>query len=496
VDPFSITCTTCKSRLKVRDESAIGQILACPKCGGLVMVKRPAEGEAPASDSAETRPDLSTLKPRPAPLPLRPGDTLPAGAFDEIDSILSDAPPRPRDPLPGGSKKARVSINDAAGQSAITLSSQAAKKQSPNRPAETARSGDVKDAAATAPSASSSSILSSGPVAGGSSLIAGSGKSGSKVKAGLSGVKGPAAAAAAVTQAVGIDPHPQAAANPLPAAVPSATPADGPAPYPFSSEQDPVPPTPAPKHVWWHLPLLVGSIAAGILLAVGVVLIAVTVLRDDSSLLASNPVKSQPVSAEPLTDPSSPSGDQSAGSDEDIQAPAADSSTEPASTTDEQPANDSPATQEAPPANATVADAGPGGDKTAKSPPPAPPGDNDPLGIVPAPRDGNRPAADTALADPLGKFGNLIESPAADPIPLEQTGASPAIDIPADTADASASRPPLPRPEPRDVDVTARLADQFPAIDVSGVPLVDFLQFAQDFSTVPITLEPDALGRP
>jgi DNA-directed RNA polymerase subunit RPC12/RpoP len=41
MDLFSITCTTCKSRLKVREEAAVGQILACPKCGGMVMVKAP-----------------------------------------------------------------------------------------------------------------------------------------------------------------------------------------------------------------------------------------------------------------------------------------------------------------------------------------------------------------------------------------------------------------------------------------------------------------------
>ena len=34
MDLFAITCTTCKSRLRVRDPAAVGQILACPKCGG------------------------------------------------------------------------------------------------------------------------------------------------------------------------------------------------------------------------------------------------------------------------------------------------------------------------------------------------------------------------------------------------------------------------------------------------------------------------------
>lgn len=43
---FSITCTTCQARLKVRDESTVGLILPCPKCGSLVQIVRPAEKAA------------------------------------------------------------------------------------------------------------------------------------------------------------------------------------------------------------------------------------------------------------------------------------------------------------------------------------------------------------------------------------------------------------------------------------------------------------------
>lgn len=48
---FSVECTTCKARLKVRSLAAIGQILACPKCHSMVMVAPPPdwhpEGTAP-----------------------------------------------------------------------------------------------------------------------------------------------------------------------------------------------------------------------------------------------------------------------------------------------------------------------------------------------------------------------------------------------------------------------------------------------------------------
>ena len=38
---FSITCTSCAAKLKVRQESAIGQVLSCPRCQSMVMVEPP-----------------------------------------------------------------------------------------------------------------------------------------------------------------------------------------------------------------------------------------------------------------------------------------------------------------------------------------------------------------------------------------------------------------------------------------------------------------------
>lgn len=40
---FTIHCTTCNAKLTVKNESVIGQILACPKCGGMVLVQKTAE---------------------------------------------------------------------------------------------------------------------------------------------------------------------------------------------------------------------------------------------------------------------------------------------------------------------------------------------------------------------------------------------------------------------------------------------------------------------
>ncbi|HEV3415560.1 MAG TPA: hypothetical protein VG056_02050 [Pirellulales bacterium] len=43
MNPFRISCTTCRARLKITDPVAIGQILACPKCGGMVQATPPAD---------------------------------------------------------------------------------------------------------------------------------------------------------------------------------------------------------------------------------------------------------------------------------------------------------------------------------------------------------------------------------------------------------------------------------------------------------------------
>lgn len=70
---FSIHCTACKSRLKVRHRSAIGQILICPKCQSMVQVTPPPgwvppdPNAKPASDSAAApAPATGSTSPAPA----------------------------------------------------------------------------------------------------------------------------------------------------------------------------------------------------------------------------------------------------------------------------------------------------------------------------------------------------------------------------------------------------------------------------------------------
>ncbi|MEC9094884.1 MAG: hypothetical protein VX438_19405, partial [Planctomycetota bacterium] len=55
MQPFSIQCVTCKSKLTVTKPALLGQILVCPKCNSMVQIPEnpPSETEilAPASDT-------------------------------------------------------------------------------------------------------------------------------------------------------------------------------------------------------------------------------------------------------------------------------------------------------------------------------------------------------------------------------------------------------------------------------------------------------------
>jgi hypothetical protein len=93
MDLFAITCTTCKSRLKVREEGAIGQILACPNCGGMVMVKPPPNWSAGTAAKME-EPTISEV----VPAGPRFDQTAGASAFEAVEDLLSDAPPRMQTP--------------------------------------------------------------------------------------------------------------------------------------------------------------------------------------------------------------------------------------------------------------------------------------------------------------------------------------------------------------------------------------------------------------
>jgi len=52
VELFKITCVTCQAGLSVRNESIIGEIVACPQCGSMVQVTPPGASAGSSAESA------------------------------------------------------------------------------------------------------------------------------------------------------------------------------------------------------------------------------------------------------------------------------------------------------------------------------------------------------------------------------------------------------------------------------------------------------------
>ena len=102
---FFVHCTTCGARIRFFDESRIGQIIPCPKCGSMVMVERnteekekvPGMDSLPASDSIseDDVPDESQISGKPAP-PVPPHPPIPPAPPQP--PILSEPPHFDTDP--------------------------------------------------------------------------------------------------------------------------------------------------------------------------------------------------------------------------------------------------------------------------------------------------------------------------------------------------------------------------------------------------------------
>lgn len=60
LEPLSITCTTCGRRLRVKDRRLIGQIVACPKCQGMVLIEDPERIRDPELTAPEMTEELES----------------------------------------------------------------------------------------------------------------------------------------------------------------------------------------------------------------------------------------------------------------------------------------------------------------------------------------------------------------------------------------------------------------------------------------------------
>lgn len=457
MEAFSIQCTTCKSRLSVKSAAAIGQIIACPKCGGMVLVKAPAAPQS--SDPGDTRPDQSS------PMAVRarqhrPGDTLAPDAFDDIDSILnSSAPARNAPPLPpkGAQPAAQV--------------------PPPSQPKRVAQPGPsasgvklpVPSASVAAPTANQVAPGSPTPPVKAASLAAAAQPGGSAAQAPRQPAPNPAYAeksAEKVSPASASEAAPSASSEPAGESPPAVFPA----------------PTPWRLGVW-----VTASLALGVALAVGVV--CVTIIwsngRDQQTAGRSLPLPQIPAVPAPAVP--SPAGVNTA---EQPPVPA------PAVPVIEAPIEPAPM----PPETVVAENAPP---PVPNPPPPGP--ERDPLGLTdpPGPNPPAKPRPLAPGADPLQQFDNILRGDAADPLngaageaKPKPAGPPPGVQeepAPAVSAPEGPEAPEVRRPEPRVVDVAARLADPLDGIELNGVPLADFLGVIQDLTGAPVTLSTDSL---
>jgi hypothetical protein len=75
---FTITCSSCTAKLKVKNPQLVGQVLACPKCGSMIKIEAPDE-------TALLAPETEDTNPAPAKPPIK--KTVSSEAPKKIDEI-------------------------------------------------------------------------------------------------------------------------------------------------------------------------------------------------------------------------------------------------------------------------------------------------------------------------------------------------------------------------------------------------------------------------
>lgn len=137
---FKIACPSCATRLKVSQASAIGQILACPKCGSMVEVVPPEGWQLP--------PELANppAKKQAPPAPRIRDDSLPETAskpfedFDDIESLLTGNGQGPTGTQTKGASRGKPGTRPSSFQGSVAPAIQSSSK-SPPPPAAWSQSG-------------------------------------------------------------------------------------------------------------------------------------------------------------------------------------------------------------------------------------------------------------------------------------------------------------------------------------------------------------------
>jgi hypothetical protein len=121
-----------------------------------------------------------------------------------------------------------------------------------------------------------------------------------------------------------------------------------------------------------------------------------------------------------------------------------------------------------------------------------PANDAEPLDLAGTPETpaAGRMTSSGSLSETLRQFEALLEQPEGFLDPSDSEMEEIESELPADD---EKSAPRLMRPEPREIDVAARLDDPVQELHFEDVPLIDFVRFLTQFSTMPITVHPESL---
>lgn len=526
---FSITCTTCKTRLKVRDASAIGQIMACPRCGGMVMVKAP---DPSASEVEESSP----IDPR--YLQHAQGDTIGDSAFEGIDDLLEGRQPtqaptptakpapiakptpaaKPTPPVatPAPAAPAAIAATPAADKKPVAEKLQREKQTAEKPVAEKPTSEKPAVAPATAPAKPAKPIAPKPPGEKTASQLQDEKETRSFDEPSLAPEPKVAPSVAATTAvatpaaapklpATAHDPRSSAGLVHSPQSLPG-PPGQSPSPSAEESGVTPLPPGDWNERRPWRFGLVVGgSVAAGILLAVGVVIVSLRIFqgKNEAELAEAIPTSSQTGENTAANTPSTSNLNTGNPNTVNPNSNPATPAPAPAETPAETPATEVPAempgelpgempAEANPPLNPTEVPPVEGPAAAPAIPPRENPGEGPLVDPLPPTPPGEKPSVKPSnpSANPLGQFGELIEGDRANPLPDVEAPLM-AGELPIDAMPATADA--LPRPAPRTVDVAKRLADPIPSIEMSGVPLLDVLDVFSSISTIPITLRADGL---
>lgn len=532
VTPFSIACSTCGTRLKVRDERAIGELSLCPKCGSMVMITPPAPGGPAPGGRPRSASDSS---------PLVVGK--PTGSdFDDVASLLADTVDdaarsdaaasdaarggREKAPLPppgssGGTTEAKPAgkpnsrTAPADGQARDEQRRQAHDEGPPTLEGRDAgkQSDDRSEPPAPPPIAAPTESISSvelepQAVRGGeaSPLARAGGATGApnakrstestsatseKKDAQPARDREKAAAAAAMAPALDNDAL-DAAPRAQPAAATAADSAAGAAMPPPALEP---PAWTSPTQQAWRRYALMGSAVLAAMVVVGGLVGFIISSADRTPEVAEASGETPPAaSADPEDAGTSEDNDEGPSNAED--STHAGTGDEPDGAAESDSKSDVPEV-ESPESDEGDVPAEPKDDAADEDAS----GSGSPAVVPPLfAGEGEEPSDDAGAVDDelspdtgLGELAPLIDAfPVPPPPPESGSPVEEPLSQPVPIATPTASRP---RPDPVEVDVAARLADEIDGIDAGGAPLVKFLELMTQLSTIPITLDPDALAQ-